>query len=75
MFLLPIVAFSNDTSGLLAAVGLNTFFTGSNASDLSVNPVLTNDPSSALWRGYIAQRSGQWDEARKAFSQQSRHVL
>lgn len=36
--------------------------------DLSA-PVLTNDPSSALWRGYIAQRSGQWDEARKAFGQ------
>jgi flagellar hook-associated protein 1 len=38
-------AFSNDTSGVLAAVGLNTFFTGSNAQDLNVNPVLTNDPT------------------------------
>ncbi len=38
-------AFSNDTSGLLAAMGLNTFFTGSNAGDLAVNPVLSNDPT------------------------------
>jgi flagellar hook-associated protein 1 len=38
-------AFSDDTSGLLAAVGLNTFFTGSDAQDLAVNPVLTNDPT------------------------------
>jgi flagellar hook-associated protein 1 FlgK len=38
-------AFSNDTSGLLSAVGLNTFFTGSNAQDLNVNSVLTNDPT------------------------------
>ncbi len=38
-------AFSNDTSGVLAAVGLNTFFTGSNAQNLAVNPVLSNDPT------------------------------
>jgi flagellar hook-associated protein 1 FlgK len=30
-------AFSGDTSGVLAALGLNTFFTGSTASTLSVN--------------------------------------
>ncbi len=32
-------------------------------------PQLTNDPSSALWRGYIAERTGQFDEARKAYTQ------
>ncbi|MEL7334662.1 MAG: flagellar hook-associated protein FlgK, partial [Planctomycetota bacterium] len=33
-------AFRDDTSGFLAAAGLNTFFTGTNASDIAVNPVL-----------------------------------
>lgn len=33
-------AFSNDTSGFLAAVGLNTFFTGSGPSDIAVNDEL-----------------------------------
>jgi flagellar hook-associated protein 1 FlgK len=37
--------FSNDTSGLLAAIGINTFFTGSTASDLAVNGVLLEDSS------------------------------
>ncbi|MEO2045531.1 MAG: flagellar hook-associated protein FlgK [Pirellulales bacterium] len=37
--------FSNDTSGLLAAIGINTFFTGSTASDLAVNGVLLADSS------------------------------
>ncbi len=30
-------AFSDDTSHVLAALGINTFFTGSNASDIGVN--------------------------------------
>jgi flagellar hook-associated protein 1 FlgK len=38
-------SFANDTSGVLAAMGINTFFTGSNANDLNVNPVLTADPA------------------------------
>lgn len=33
-------AFADDTSGVLAALGLNTFFTGSKASDLGVNAEL-----------------------------------
>lgn len=33
-------AFSGDTSGVLAALGLNTFFTGSTARDIGVNSVL-----------------------------------
>jgi len=36
-------AFSNDTSGVLAAVGSNTFFSGSDASDIAVNPLIVND--------------------------------
>jgi flagellar hook-associated protein 1 FlgK len=37
-------SFGNDTSGALAALGLNTFFTGSTASDLGVNQALTANP-------------------------------
>ena len=39
------LAFSGDSSGLLAAIGINTFFTGSTARDLGVNEVLLDDGS------------------------------
>jgi flagellar hook-associated protein 1 len=39
------LAFSHDTSGVLAALGLNTFFTGSTADDLNVNNMLKVDPT------------------------------
>ncbi|MEY4254789.1 MAG: hypothetical protein RLZZ141_16 [Pseudomonadota bacterium] len=38
------------------------------ATDLA-SPVLQGDPSSALWRGYIAYKQGQWPEARQQFEQ------
>lgn len=38
-------AFAEDTSGLLAALGINVFFVGSDASTLSVAPQLLSDPS------------------------------
>ncbi|MCH8252652.1 MAG: hypothetical protein IID36_09395 [Planctomycetes bacterium] len=34
-----------DTSGILAALGINTFFTGSSAADIAVNEDLIADPS------------------------------
>ena len=37
-------AFGNDTSNVLMALGLNSFFTGTNANDIKVNNVLINDP-------------------------------
>ncbi|HEX7376691.1 MAG TPA: flagellar hook-associated protein FlgK [Pirellulales bacterium] len=37
-------SFANDTSGALAALGLNTFFTGSTATNLGVNSVLSTSP-------------------------------
>ena len=37
-------AFSGDTSGVLAALGLNTFFTGSSAEDLGVSANLQANP-------------------------------
>ena len=37
--------FAQDTSGLLAALGLNTFFSGSSAADIGVSAEVGNDPS------------------------------
>jgi len=37
--------FANDTSGALAALGLNTFFTGSTATGLDVNRLIQDDPA------------------------------
>lgn len=39
------IAFANDTSGVLASLGINTFFDGSKASDISVNTKISSDPS------------------------------
>lgn len=36
-------AFSNDTSDVLSALGINTFFTGSGASNISMNSALAAD--------------------------------
>lgn len=38
-------AFADDTSGVLAALGVGTFFTGSSATDLGVNEMVSGDPS------------------------------
>ena len=49
------ISFSDDTSGALAALGLNTFFTGSNASDINVNQIIQDDPSMlAAGTGHIS---------------------
>jgi flagellar hook-associated protein 1 FlgK len=47
------IAFGNDSSGLLASLGINTFFTGSTALDLNVNSDVANDPSK-----FAASQSG-----------------
>ncbi len=39
------VAFAGDTSGVLAALGINTFFTGSDALGIQVNNAVVQDPS------------------------------
>ena len=36
-------AFGKDTSGALLALGLNSFFTGTDASDIAINPALFDD--------------------------------
>jgi len=37
--------FANDTSGTLAALGINTFFTGNNSQNIGINQAVKSDPS------------------------------
>jgi flagellar hook-associated protein 1 FlgK len=46
-------AFANDTSGILAALGINTFFTGTGAANIGVNQALVSDPAK-----FAASRGG-----------------
>lgn len=48
-----VFAFANDSSGVLAALGINTFFIGIGASNIDVNPVVASDPGK-----FAASRSG-----------------
>ncbi len=49
------IAFANDTSGVLAALGLTTFFSGFSARSINVTAALKADPSKfAASRGGIA---------------------
>ncbi len=38
------IYFANDDSGALAALGINTFFTGTDSTDIAVNDVVLNEP-------------------------------
>ena len=38
-------SFANDDSGTLAALGINTFFAGTDATNISVDSLLANDPT------------------------------
>jgi flagellar hook-associated protein 1 FlgK len=38
------ISFSQDSSGALAALGINSFFTGSNARDIAVNQTILDKP-------------------------------
>ncbi len=48
-----VFAFANDTSGALAALGINTLFTGSDAFSLGINAELITDPAK-----FAASRGG-----------------
>jgi flagellar hook-associated protein 1 len=39
------ISFANDTSGALASLGINTFFTGTDAFSLGINQAVVNDPA------------------------------
>jgi flagellar hook-associated protein 1 len=47
------IAFANDSSGVLAALGINTFFTGADARTIGVNSAVLDDPSK-----FAASRGG-----------------
>lgn len=52
-------SFSDDTSGALAALGMNTFFTGTNATDIDVNQVIIDEPGMlAAGDGHVAGSNG-----------------
>ena len=59
----PLVEFSfaDDTSGTLAALGINTFFTGSHASDIAVNSVVRARPQT-----FSASRGGIGEDTQNA---------
>jgi flagellar hook-associated protein 1 FlgK len=39
------IQFANDSSNTLAALGINTFFTGNNSTNIGVNPAVTQNPN------------------------------
>jgi flagellar hook-associated protein 1 FlgK len=39
------ISFSDDTSGALAALGINTFFTGQTAATMGINQTIESDPN------------------------------
>lgn len=39
------ISFSDDTSGVLAALGINTFFDGADADSIKLNAVIENNPN------------------------------
>jgi flagellar hook-associated protein 1 FlgK len=48
-------SFANDTSGVLASLGINTFFTGSTAAGIGINATVQQDPGTfAVSQGGIA---------------------
>ena len=54
-------AFRDDTSGVLAALGINTFFTGTDARDIGISATLRQDP-----RLFAASQSGIGADSRNA---------
>ena len=48
------ISFSDDSSGALAALGVNTFFTGGDSYDIAVDPTLATDVAKiAAARGHV----------------------
>lgn len=44
-------SFADDTSGLLAAIGINAYFTGTGSNDIDINGALLDSPSGVLVGG------------------------
>lgn len=54
-------SFASDSSGALAALGLNSFFTGSDASDINLDPSVKADP-----RRFAASLGGVGEDTQNA---------
>jgi len=54
-------SFASDTSGVLGALGLNSFFSGSSAKDIDIDPTLKADP-----RRFAASLGGVGEDAQNA---------
>lgn len=52
------VSFGDDSSGVLAAVGVNTYFTGKDASDIGVRAELVSTPNLLAAGTYVARNGG-----------------
>jgi flagellar hook-associated protein 1 FlgK len=53
------VSFSDDSSGVLAALGINGFFGGTDATDIAVNQVIVDDPRLlASGQGHVSGSNG-----------------
>jgi flagellar hook-associated protein 1 FlgK len=53
------VSFSDDSSGALAALGINSFFGGSDATDIAVNQAIVDDPRLlASGQGHVGGSNG-----------------
>lgn len=63
----PAMAGEPEVRGLRAAARVSIGRLAEAETDLA-SPALSRDPSSQVWRGYIAAQRGQWAEARQAFS-------
>jgi flagellar hook-associated protein 1 FlgK len=54
-------AFANDTSGILAALGINTFFSGTGSDDIGVSEVIASDPTK-----FTSSRGGIGEDSENA---------
>lgn len=52
------VSFGDDSSGVLAAVGINTYFTGKDASDIGVRAELVSTPNLLAAGTFVARNGG-----------------
>jgi flagellar hook-associated protein 1 len=57
------ISFSQDSSGVLASLGINNFFTGTDASSIAVNQTVVNDPTLLA-----AAKNGQSDDNQTALA-------
>ena len=58
-------AFSGDTSGVLASLGINTFFTGSTAATLGVNDELKGIDNASKFAGELRRHRQRLEQCRE----------